>query len=96
MGLTLATWLVRLTGAYLAIGLAFAIPFAFMGVGRIDPVARDGTVGFRLLILPGAAALWPLLAWRLITGRTAPSVEQNPPGDSTLRRGSSPDPEAGS
>jgi hypothetical protein len=51
---------------YAGIGAAFAAAFAAWGAGRIDPVARHGTWGFRLLILPGAVALWPLLLvrWR--------------------------------
>ena len=52
--------------AYLALGVLFALVFAFRWVERIDPAARTGTHGFRLLILPGAAALWPLLACRLL------------------------------
>ena len=51
---------------YLFIGIAFAVPFIIWGVGRIDPAAREATVGFRLIILPGAIALWPLLMFRWI------------------------------
>jgi hypothetical protein len=49
---------------YLACGLLFAVVFVTVGVGRIDPDARGTSFGFRLLILPGTAALWPLLAKR--------------------------------
>jgi len=53
-------------GLYLLVGLLFAVPFVLRGVNRIDPVARKGTWGFRLIILPGVVALWPLLLnrWR--------------------------------
>ena len=51
-------------GLYLAVGLLFAIAFVLFGAGRLDPAARQGTWGFRLLILPGSAALWPWLALR--------------------------------
>lgn len=51
-------------GVYLLIGVVFGVAFALRGAGRIDPVARSGTALFRLLIVPGAAALWPLLATR--------------------------------
>ncbi len=54
---------------YLALGLAFGVPFVWRGVERLDPAARGGTLGFRLLILPGCAALWPWLALRLLRGR---------------------------
>lgn len=65
----LATWLVRLAAIYLVMGAGFAIPFAARWSGRIDPVARDGTAGFRLLIIPGAILLWPLLTFRLLRSR---------------------------
>jgi len=61
----LATGLVSALGIYLGAGALFALVFVFGGgLGRVDPTARAGTLGFRLLILPGVAALWPLLAWR--------------------------------
>ena len=72
-----ATWAVWLSFGYLGVGLVFAIPFVLVGAGRIDPAARHGTWGFRLLILPGAAALWPLLAWRWVTSTGSPPVEGN-------------------
>ncbi|MGE0442245.1 MAG: hypothetical protein AB7L66_05520 [Gemmatimonadales bacterium] len=51
---------------YLAAGALFAVWFAWRGAGRLDPVARSGTSGFRLLVLPGAALLWPWLALRVV------------------------------
>ncbi len=59
-----AEFLVAAAGAYVAAGALFAVAFAAWGVSRIDPVARGCTPGFRLIILPGAAAFWPLLAAR--------------------------------
>lgn len=50
--------------AYAPIGVAWGFAFVWRGVERIDPAARGGGWGFRLLIWPGAAALWPLLASR--------------------------------
>jgi hypothetical protein len=72
-----ANVLVGAVGIYLAIGLLFAIPFAVRGVQLIDPAAEDGTVGFRILIVPGAAALWPLLLSRWISGVREPPAEHN-------------------
>ncbi len=74
----LANWLVILLGVYAALGLIFALAFVTRGVGRVDPAAREGTWGFRLLILPGTVALWPLLARRWLAGVTAPPEERNP------------------
>ncbi|MGI9625272.1 MAG: hypothetical protein ACR2QM_00435 [Longimicrobiales bacterium] len=50
---------------YAALGAAFAVLFAWKGAARIDPSAAGASWGFRLLILPGAAAFWPwlLLRW---------------------------------
>lgn len=73
----MASILVTAAGVYLAIGLLFAIAFAFRGCQRIDPAAEDGTLGFRILIVPGAAALWPLLLWRWVSGAREPPVERN-------------------
>ena len=56
---------------YLLAGLLFAVPFVLRGVNRIDPVAREGSWGFRLIILPGVVALWPLLLRRLAKRESA-------------------------
>lgn len=60
---------VAAAGAYVAAGAIFAAAFVTWGVGRVDPVARAATWGFRLIILPGVTALWPLLAVRLLARR---------------------------
>ena len=72
-----AIWIVRVAGAYLFVGLLFAVPFALRWVGQMDPVARRGTGGFRLLLIPGAMALWPSLLRRLLKGQTVPPMERN-------------------
>lgn len=74
---SLATWMVRFGGAYLLLGTLFALPFAFRWVNRIDPVAPRGTLGFRLLILPGSALLWPLLLRRVVRGMATAPVEHD-------------------
>jgi hypothetical protein len=62
--------------AYGLAGLLFAVPFVALGVQRIDAHARGARVGFRLLILPGCVALWPLLLRRWWRG-LPPPVEDN-------------------
>ncbi len=52
--------------AYFALGLLFAIPFVLRGAGVVEPVAKEGTWGFRILILPGSATLWPYLLYRWV------------------------------
>ncbi|MGH7561767.1 MAG: hypothetical protein ACRENB_12205 [Gemmatimonadales bacterium] len=77
MSLHIARWLVLAAAVYLAAGLLFAVPFALRWVGRLDPAARAGTWGFRLLIIPGTVLLWPLLARRLLRGEREPPEERN-------------------
>lgn len=64
-----------LFGIYLLCGLLFAVPFVLTGAGRIDPHAKHGSWGFRLLIIPGTIALWPLLARRWFRGINEPPEE---------------------
>lgn len=72
-----AELLVVVAGAYVAAGLVFALAFVMWGVSRVDPAARGATRGFRLIILPGAAAFWPLLAARWAAGSMHPPTETN-------------------
>ncbi len=64
----LARIVVWIAGTYLTLGLLFAVPFVLRGVQRIDPVAREGTWGFRAIIVPGVTLCWPLLARRWAVG----------------------------
>ena len=64
---------VLLFAVYIACGLAFAPFFVWRGVGRVDPAAKTTGLGFRLIILPGVAALWPLLLLRWRSGRQPPA-----------------------
>ena len=68
----IATLLSVALQAYLGLGLLFAIAFVLFGVQRIDPAARGGTWGFRLMIIPGAMALWPLMLRRWMLGLPPP------------------------
>ncbi|MEN0066742.1 MAG: hypothetical protein AAGA48_31715 [Myxococcota bacterium] len=64
-------------GGWLAIGLAVGIPFVLFGVTRIDAGA-GGSWTFRPLILPGVAALWPIVLLWWIRGRSwAEGVEES-------------------
>jgi len=60
-------------GAYLGVGLAFGLMFVFFAIQRLDPAAQAVPVAARWLLLPGAAALWPVLAWKWLR-RQAPPV----------------------
>jgi len=69
---SLASVAVTLMAFYALVGLVFAVFFVWSGVGRIDPSAGEGSWGFRLLILPGCVALWPLMLRRLRSHRPPP------------------------
>jgi hypothetical protein len=47
--------------AYAAIGLVFAIAFVAFGISRVDPIAHGSGLVFRMAVLPGVAALWPIM-----------------------------------
>ena len=62
---------------YTIFGVVFAIYFVSSGVNRVDSSAKGSTMGFRLIILPGAVLLWPLLLGRIVRGITDPPEERN-------------------
>ncbi len=51
---------------YAACGLVFGTAFVTWGVARVDAAARGAPTAFRLIILPGVVALWPVLALRWV------------------------------
>ena len=63
---------------YAGLGLTFAVSFVWFGVQRVDSEAQGSGVGFRLLILPGVAALWPMFLYRWMRRLDGPPVERNP------------------
>ena len=73
----IAAFLLSVMSVYLLCGLVFAVPFALVGVGKIDPHAAHGSWGFRLLIVPGTTLLWPFLARRWLKGIHEPSEEKS-------------------
>jgi hypothetical protein len=71
MTVTMAESLLSVVGVYLALGAVFGVAFVSR-VQRIDPAARGMPLSARLLVLPGAAVLWPMLAWNWLRGRAPP------------------------
>ena len=61
--------LLNLLGLYAAIGAVTAVAFALFGVTRVQ--STPVSPGARILILPGAMALWPYVLFRWLTARSA-------------------------
>ena len=75
---TFAKAIVYTLAIYAGLGLVFAGPFVWLGIQRLDSEAQGSGVGFRLLILPGVAAFWPMFVYRWTRGIVEPPVEKNP------------------
>jgi hypothetical protein len=59
--------LLSLSAVYGTVGFAVAIAFVTIGVVQVQPMPV--TVGARILLLPGAFLLWPLVAARWLKSR---------------------------
>jgi membrane protein implicated in regulation of membrane protease activity len=84
MAIVVARAIVLLAEIYLGGGLLFALAFATFGASRIDPAARGATIGFRVLVVPGAALFWPLLLRRWLR-REPPPRERNAHRDAAAK-----------
>jgi hypothetical protein len=58
--------LVFLIYGYLLAGLILGVWFCFFRAGRIDPGAAHSGLSFKLIILPAAILLWPLVLHKLL------------------------------
>ena len=56
-----------LFGFYAVAGIIFACAFVAFGIARVDGTAAGTPVSFRLIVIPGCVALWPLLLKRWIS-----------------------------
>ena len=55
-------FLLNALALYAAVGVVIAVAFVSLGVTRVQPAPVS--LGARVLILPGAAALWPYVLTR--------------------------------
>ena len=65
--------LLIIAGIYLLLGLVFAIPFVIKGAQKIDHGADGGSIGFRIIIIPGTMVFWPFLLKKWIKAIKHPS-----------------------
>jgi hypothetical protein len=63
----IVAFLLNALALYAAVGAVTAVAFAAFGVTRVQPAPMS--LGARLLILPGAAALWPYVLMRWLRAR---------------------------
>ena len=50
---------------YLVAGVIFAIPFLIKWLPKLDENAHKGTIGFKIIILPGVIVFWIFLLKKL-------------------------------
>lgn len=81
--------ILKLAGLYACLGFCVAVVFVSIRSGRFDPAAASGTWGFRLLIIPGIVALWPVILAKVLAvrrGRGAEGGAEWPVSPESLRR----------
>ena len=66
----IATILFGVLVTYVVVGLLAGLAFVVVGVASVQPAPV--TIGARILLLPGATALWPLVLARWLAARRAP------------------------
>ncbi len=69
MTIELAETIWLAAGVYIGAGLFVGLAFVMLGVARIDHAAVGVGPFFRLIVLPGIVALWPLMVIRLASMR---------------------------
>ena len=62
--------LIDFVALYAAVGAVTALAFVTFGIARVLPAGTPVTLGARVLLLPGAALLWPYVLLRWMKGRT--------------------------
>lgn len=58
----IVAFLINALALYAVIGVATALAFVTVGLTRVQPASVS--LGARILLLPGAAALWPYVLMR--------------------------------
>tara|TARA_R110002124_G_scaffold213164_4_gene379321 strand:+ start:451 stop:657 length:207 start_codon:yes stop_codon:yes gene_type:complete len=52
--------------AYIAAGLVFTLYFLVRGAFKMDPIFKNRSLMARLLLIPRAILLWPILSQRIL------------------------------
>ena len=67
--MAIAEIMVTVAAVYLACGVAIGVPFVLRGLNRVDAAAQGSSLAFRLLLLPGTIALWPVMVRKWLSAR---------------------------
>lgn len=59
--MTVLEWIVIAGLVYLAVGLVVGVWLVTLGASRLDPRLATAPRRVRVILLPGCAALWPVL-----------------------------------
>jgi len=74
-----ADFILLALASYAMLGVVFGVCFVTTGIGRVDHAAIGAPWSFRVLVFPGAAALWPLMLLKWVhAARSAPRGEHMP------------------
>lgn len=74
-----ADFILLAVAAYAVLGAVFGVLFVIVGVGRVDHAAVGAAWSFRLLIWPGAAALWPVMLMKWMRARRTADLRSAAP-----------------
>ncbi|MEM1324927.1 MAG: hypothetical protein AAGI23_03180 [Bacteroidota bacterium] len=55
---TIALILINIAGLYLVLGFAFSVLFLWKGLNQVDEGAKETTLFFKLLLVPGMCVFW--------------------------------------
>jgi len=68
--MTVLTLLLGAVAAYVVAGVVVALAFVTAGLAAVLPAGTPVTIGARILLVPGAVALWPVVLrrWRQSRG----------------------------
>jgi hypothetical protein len=83
------SFILWVAGIYLGIGSVVGLVFVSFIPRSFDPDAASGSLGFRLAVLPGIIALWPLIFTRLLAAKRGKGSEgdaERPVSPERLRR----------
>jgi hypothetical protein len=61
--------LIDLFALYAVAGAVTALAFVTFGIARVLPAGTPVTLGARVLLMPGAALLWPYVLLRWVKAR---------------------------